>query len=186
LGVARLRARLRCLRTTINHRRLYRSLDSATRNDFLWGRLRGPTAWGKENSTPGISGSQGNLEWLGDSVGSLRGLGRIRGLVAWLMVATFLSPVGACPSAAFLPTAYAVGCALSPLRGYSLFPLRGYCLSLLRGYSLSCFAPFSVLASRLFCVAASRLVLYRRFRGYSWKVGAAGRRKNAAHGASRG
>jgi hypothetical protein len=35
LGVARLRARLRCLRMTIGKRRLCRSLDSVTRNDFL-------------------------------------------------------------------------------------------------------------------------------------------------------
>ncbi len=117
--------------------------------------MRGPTAWGKKNSTPGISGSQGNLEWLGDSVGSLRGLGRIRGLVAWLMVATFLSPVGACPSAAFLPTAYAVGCALSPLRGYSLSCFRGYFVAALRVFSGllrgCCVSPLR----GLFCIAAS-------------------------------
>ena len=91
MGVARYRARLRCLRMTVNNRRLYRSLDSATRNDFLGGNY-GAYILGKENTTPGISGSQGNLEWLGECVGSLRGLNRIRGLVAWLMVATLLSP----------------------------------------------------------------------------------------------
>src|SRR5580692_8831329 len=41
-----------------------------SRGRFPWGRLRGPTSWGKENSTPGTSGSQGNLEWLGESVDS--------------------------------------------------------------------------------------------------------------------
>jgi hypothetical protein len=64
LGVARLRARLRCLRMTISKRRLCRSLDSVTRNDFL-GEDSGVYIWGKENCTPGISGSQGDLEGLG-------------------------------------------------------------------------------------------------------------------------
>src|SRR5579862_9722944 len=29
-----------------------------SRGRFLWGRLRGPTSWGKENTTPRTSGSQ--------------------------------------------------------------------------------------------------------------------------------
>jgi hypothetical protein len=60
LGVARLRVRLRCLRMTINHRRLCRSLDSVTRNDFL-GEDSGVYFWEKENCTPVISGSQGRF-----------------------------------------------------------------------------------------------------------------------------
>ena len=35
--------------------------DSGTRNHFLGG-TSGPYIWGKEKHTPGISGSQGNLE----------------------------------------------------------------------------------------------------------------------------
>jgi len=83
-----------------------------------------------------------------ESVGSLCGLSRIRGLVAWLMVATLLSPRWGLSVCGFLTHG---------LR-------RGLC---------------SVAATRLFSVPVSRL------RGYSWKVGAAERRKNAAHGVSR-
>jgi len=50
---------------TINNRRLYRILDSATRNDFL-GEDFGALHLGKENCTPGISGSQGNFRKSGD------------------------------------------------------------------------------------------------------------------------
>src|SRR5579862_8896026 len=64
--------------------------------------------------------------------GIWHGVGFLRAcveLVVWLRI--FFRPAGACPFAGFLPTAYAVGCALSPLRG--------------------CFL------ARLFCIAASRL-----------------------------
>src|SRR5277367_986582 len=64
LGAARLRARLRCLRMTIRERRLYRSPDSAMRNDFL-GEDSGVYFWGTENSTPGFSGSRGRFGRVG-------------------------------------------------------------------------------------------------------------------------
>jgi len=99
-------------------------------------------------------------------------------LVAWLMIATFLSPRWGLSVCGFLTHGFAVGCALSPLRGYSL--------SCFAAILCSRFAAILRPASRPLCVAATRLILYRRFRGYSWKVGAAERRKNAAHGASRG
>jgi hypothetical protein len=58
-------------------------LGSESGNDFLGG-TAGPYIWGKENSTPGVGGSQGNLEWLGEGVGSLRGLHRCLGFIAAL------------------------------------------------------------------------------------------------------
>ena len=64
LGVARLRARLRCLRMTIRERRLYRSPDSAMRNDFL-GEDFGVYFWGTENCTPGFSVTQGRFGRVG-------------------------------------------------------------------------------------------------------------------------
>jgi hypothetical protein len=59
LGVARCRARLRCLRMTVNNRRLYRSLNSATRNDFLgedYGALR---LGGRRTVLRGLRGVKG-------------------------------------------------------------------------------------------------------------------------------
>jgi hypothetical protein len=147
---------------TVNNRRLYRSLDSATRNDFLGGNY-GAYILGKENTTPGISGSQGNLEWLGECVGSLRGLNRIRGLVAWLMVATLLSPRWGLSVCGFLTHGLRRGlCSVAATRLFSVPRFAAILCPPLRGSSVS------------------------PLRGYSWKVGAAERRKNAAHGASRG
>jgi len=87
-----------------------------------------------------------------ESVGSLRGLSRIRGLVAWLMVAALLSPRWGLSVCGFLTHG---------LR-------RGLC-------SVAATRLFSVPASRLFCVAASRLfsvpsfaaILCPQLRGYS-------------------
>ena len=47
-----------------------------SRETISFGGTAGPYIWGKENSTPGGCGSQGNPEWLGGGVGSLRGLRR--------------------------------------------------------------------------------------------------------------
>jgi hypothetical protein len=48
------------------------------REPISLGEVRGPTIWGKENSTPGTSGRQGNL-LLGWSVARVPGLNRIEG-----------------------------------------------------------------------------------------------------------
>jgi hypothetical protein len=97
--------RLRCLRMTIvgvlglaeggGEDRAHWSPDSATRRFWnakrFLGETSGPYIWGKENSTPGISGSQGDVEWsgLGGGVGSLRGLSRIGGFAARLKPCPF-------------------------------------------------------------------------------------------------
>ena len=39
------------------------------RETISLGKTSGPYIWGKENSTPGVGGSQDDLEWLGESVG---------------------------------------------------------------------------------------------------------------------
>ena len=95
-------ARLRCLRMTINHRRLYRSLDSATRNDFLGGNYGALHLGGRRTVLRGSRGVKGI--WSGwvralvplrlRSGQALRGLNRICGLVAWLKP---------CPSLGFMP-----------------------------------------------------------------------------------
>jgi hypothetical protein len=46
------------------------------RETISLGKLRGPTPGGKEKHTPGISGSQGELE----SLATVRGVNRIEGL----------------------------------------------------------------------------------------------------------
>ena len=98
----------------------------------------------------------------------------------WLrgMVAAFLSPRWGLFVCGFLTHGLRRGlCSVAASRLFSVLLPRLFCRR---------FAGVLWPASRLLCVAATRLILYRRFRGYSWKVGAAERRKNAAHGASRG
>ena len=92
LGVARLGARLRCLRMTISKRRLGRSLDSVTRNNFLGGNCGALLLGGRRNVRWGFRGVKGI--WGGwvralvplrlRSGQALRGLSLIGGFVAWL------------------------------------------------------------------------------------------------------
>jgi hypothetical protein len=92
LGVARLRARLRCLRMTINRRRLYRSLDSAMRNDFLGEGCGALHLGGRRTVLLGLRGVKGIRRDLVKALvplrlrsgQALRGLNRIFGLAAWL------------------------------------------------------------------------------------------------------